>query len=288
VLLIAGCRESADAIAASSQMASTCKALSDYYAALSQTMELTVSANEAQQAVLGVPFDAAARKQMVDVKAELDKRSAMAEELSKLSSLFSELTGSTSPEDAAAAAGKMDDDLVGLSVITENDVAEKALKESVKVVLTLIKERKEKEAAQKMEPLAKDLSAFFDSEKPVYDSIDRAYLTLAASTAQELLNKGQVDEAAFFRPVLKPFGLVPNVTSEQVKGAMKGYVHDRIVAKTAEQQAIYDKASAGMSDSLKEMDKRIGVVAANKPMPLRLDPISLEDVKRWIDEVLSQ
>ncbi len=285
LLVMSGCKVSEDATAASTQMASTCKALSGYYAALGQTMDSTIRANEAQYAVLGVPFDAATRKQMEDVKKELEKRSAMADELAKVSTLFSKLTGSSSAEDSAAAVGKLDDELVALSLIAENDGAETALKQGVKLIVTLVQEHKEKEAAQKMEPLAKDLSAFFDSEKATYDSIDHAYLVLAASTAQALLDKGQVDEGSFLRPVLKPFGLTANLTSDEVKAGMKGYVREQIVAKTAEQQAIYDKASAGMSDSLKEMSRRISVVVADKPMPFRGNPISLEDVMKWVDEM---
>ncbi|NYF78057.1 hypothetical protein HDF17_000344 [Granulicella arctica] len=279
-----GCKTSEDAAAASSQMTSTAKTLGDFYHQMEQTIDSTEGAYEAQSATLSVPFDDTLRAQLDDQKKEFAKREEIADELAKLSTLFCQLTDSKDTKDASESADKLAAELVTVKALSSDGAASKAFSEAVNVFVTLLKEHKEREAARKIEPIVTQLSAFFDSEKPAYDSVEKAYLLTAAPVARKLLKDKQIDASAFLSPVLAPFGLTAQITSDDLKAKLSPYVGDQIAARAIEQQATYDKASAGMSEALKEMSKRVALVATEKPMQIRIEPITLANVQQWIAE----
>jgi hypothetical protein len=272
-----GCKTQEDAAAAASQMVSTAQTMSAYYDALDQVVVRTEDCYQAQSALLGVaPAD------LKDTLAQIQMRSEMAGDVAQLAAIFQKLTGSTASGDASDAAVKLNTELVTVKALSSNSIEAEAVKDVVKNIVALIQQHKEIEAAKKMAPLSAALSKFFDSEAPVYDSLNTVYLDTAKSVAHSLIKRNQVDSTAVFASALKPFDLTPAIDSADLKKGMSVYLDAQVDSKYTTDLAASKKATSGLSDALKEMNKRIDLVENEKPMHARLPPITLADVNKWI------
>lgn len=151
-----------------------------------------------------------------------------------------------------------------------------------KFLLQLAQQRKAKEAARSMDQTLAAFVLLFEKEKPVYDSIFHAHITLAAQVSRGLIKRQAVDPSPMLGPALKPFNLsvLP----------LDGKIHDELVAlevsrlkssaDDASQQEL--KVSEAMLAALKEMSSRVHLLAAEKPMHTRGNPISLKIVESWV------
>lgn len=277
--IAAGCKTQQDAAAASSQMATTSKTLSDYYSALDTVLSETQDAYEAQAIFTGIPPE-----DLSQTRAEIQRRIELAKEIGNLSGLFTKLTGSSAAGDASAAGGKLADAATSIKSMSSDDTASKAVSIGVREIVALIQENDEKKAAEKISPLTHNLVLFFESEKSVYDSINEAYLRTAQSVAKKMVENNQVDASPVFASSLQPFGMTPDIADSQTKTGMQKYLADQIDSRyTAKLKAAHDATDA-LDKALKEMDARIDLVAHDKPMSIRTAPFSLDTVESWIAE----
>ncbi len=281
-----GCKTQDDAVAAAAQLSSTAKTLSAYYGALDRVLADTEGAYLAQYAINGVP-----PVELGEERAQIRVRGEMAREVAELAAVFEKLTGSTAPVDAAEAAEKLNTELVSVKAFSQNDTETAALKFGVKEIVALVQQHKEVQAAKKMGPFTAALSKFFDSEMPVYDSMNSTYLGTAGAVAKALVkrNQVQVDVESDYAAVLKRFDLTPAIDraelrsgSPEVKAKMSIVLEAQIENKRKVADEAAKEATAALSEALKEMDRRVEMVAKDQPMKIVLPPPTLDTVKMWI------
>lgn len=272
-----GCKTQEDAVAAASQMAATAAAMGAYYQSMDVVLRRTEDAYEAQQELLGVPPE-----KLADIRSQIRLREDLAEDVAQVAGAFQQLNGSTAPGDAASAAGKLNEELVSVKAIAGNDAQTKALTVAVKALVTLLQQHEEIKAAKQLSPLCHELSTFFDSEARMYDSLNTAYLLTAKSVATALVEKDDVKSNWIFDSALRPFELEATDKAGGNANARKAYLSHVIEARYTDRLAAATKATQALSDSLKEMDRRVALVSSDKPMKVRMAPVSLADVESWM------
>lgn len=169
-----------------------------------------------------------------------------------------------------------------LSMLSSDSDQYKAVSAAIDEVVMLVREHDETKAAKKMSPLCDSLTAFFDLEKGTYDSINQAYLVTAKSVADYMVNNNQVDPSAVFVSSLQPFGLSAAISREQIRTNLQQYLLGQIDTQYAVKLKAAQEATVAMDQALEEMDKRVKLVAEDKPMTIRIPPFSLATVESWI------
>ena len=263
-------------------MTTTAKDLGDYYSALTQVIDDTVKLNELQTAVLGVPFIASDRAQFADTEQELQKRAEMARAVQGVVSAFSQLSGSNALADVSDAASKLGQDLVSIRALPTGSPVPDAISQAEKLVVQLIQEHKERDAAKAMDNTFAALADLYSEERSTYDSINRTYVILAKSLANALVDRDLVDRIGLAAPALQPFGLAPRISSTAPAEGFQELAKLQINEQAAAQITAHQKASTGMQQALLEMSKRIHLLATEKSMSSRGVPLSLADVEKWI------
>ena len=283
--LVVSCKTSDDALAAAKQMTATSKDLGDYYGALSKVVDDSIKLNEIQAALLSVPFNDQDRAQLSTTMQEIQKRADMARALQGVTFAFSQLSGSKAPSDVSDAASKLGQEMVSLKALPSGSPVPDAMGKAASLVVRLVQEHKEKEAAKALDATFSALAEFYAKERPAYDSLDKSYVTLAKSLANELVDRGMIDRNGLLAPALTPFGLsaqvLPSIRSQEFKGLAKLQIKQQASAQISAQQ----EASAGMEQALQDMSKRIHQLATENSLSLRGAPLSLSDVEKWIAEV---
>ncbi len=275
-----GCKTQDDAAAAASQMAETAKTLCSYYTALSTVVAETQDVYQAQYSLTNLPPE-----DLSETLAQLKMRADMALEIGKVSDAFQKISGSTAAKDASAAAGSLNTELVTIKALASDDKETKAVTDGVQLIVMLLQEHDEVRAAKSIAPLAHNLSVFFDSERAYYDSLNQAYLVTSQDVAKDMVRKNQVDVSPVFLSALKPFDMAPKLDQSVVGPGMQAYLNQQIAARYKSQLEDGKRATEGVSSALKEMDKRIALVAGDKPMNLKVPPVSLEAAESWIQTI---
>jgi cell fate (sporulation/competence/biofilm development) regulator YmcA (YheA/YmcA/DUF963 family) len=282
-----GCKTGEDAEAAATQMSSTANSLAAYYTAQKKILEERELVYQTNQALFEKPYGEATQKTIKAKKGELAARAEMAEELVKLAGNFAHLTGSTAAADSAASAQKLETECESLASVQSSSTEQDAIKVALTLLVKAIQEKKEREAARQVDALAQGLRDLFAKEAPVWESDDTAYAELAATAAEELVDKGAVDNSASLRAALELFGLtlLPAGESANVNGKLAPVAKAQIEARKAALEDGYKEATDDMQDALKEMAKRIDLVATDKPMKYRREPVTVENVQKWAAQV---
>lgn len=292
VLLAGGCKTTKDATAAAAQMATTAKALGDYYTAIDASMVETDHLLELQQAIDGLTYSDEARKQIAVGRDEIGKRAAMAKSLTEVAQSFSALASSTSASDASTAAGKLETQVESLQPLeSEKDTLttgqKSALKDAVHGVMLAIQAHKEREAANNLDGVADHLAKLFAAEEPYCASREKFYLVLASSEAKRLKKKGMIDASQLLKPALDPFGLAPAAVSGELKDNLELVAEKQIESKAAELEKSHQKAAEAMQTSLDEMARRIHRVATDQPLGVQMPPLTVALVEQWATQVIS-
>jgi len=285
--LCLGCKTTQDAAAAATQLSATAKSLCDYYAALSKILADTDQIRSLNEQLYAKPYPPESRQEVKTTQSELDKRTALAADLSTLAGSFAKLTGSTAPADVAAAGSKLETEVDTLASYKASSGEQNIIKSGLQLFVTAIQAHKEREAAQAMDKIADGLSALFDKEAPSWKSANDVYVQLAATLAASLVGQNAVDNSAMLKPALDPFGLTPSTPSADLSMKLAPLAKQQIADRQAALVAAYDKASDAMSKSLKEMSQRIHLVATDKPMAFRIPPVTLTNVQQWVTQVQS-
>lgn len=282
-----GCKTSDDATAAASQLTATAKCLTDYYSAL-ESVESEVDRLDNVEAVV-IPvavYDEKAKSLNADTRAELKKRAELASNLTKLAESFSSLSGSKAADEVSASATKLQTQLDTMKPIKKEISSDEfsAMKFAMTALTTAIKEHKEREAAKAINGFTGSLTALFVKEEPVYDSIAEDYAKSSKALALYLVDKDQTDPSDFLKIILDPYGLTPRLTDPATKARMKPLAEEQINEKADALEAAQKKANEDMEKALKEMASRIQTVADNKPMAVRIPPITLANVEKWTSQ----
>jgi hypothetical protein len=287
VFFAGGCKTSDDAKAAATQLSATAKSLTDYYSALDTILAETDQLNAVQVVLYGIPYDAPTKAEIADARAEIQKRAALAKDLTDLAQSFAKLTGSTASTDASASAGKLEAEVksLGASKVFANSSPEMVgLNLAIGLVVTAVQEHKEREAAKGMSQFAAALGELFTKEAPVYESINDQYAVVSSSLAKSLLQNGQTDPSSFFKVALDPYGLTPEVTDTKLRGGIEKLAEQQVDQKSQALKDSQKSATDDMEKSLKQMADRIELVANDKPMQARTAPLTVADVEKWASQ----
>jgi hypothetical protein len=280
------CKTSDDAKALATQMTTTAAHLSAYYDALSQIVANDARLERLQKATLGVPLDAQAQAQLANIQYEIEKRAAAAHSLAELAQAFTGLSNDKAPADVSTAAASLGTELSSIQQLPDASAAPGALQNAGKILTQYAQERDERNMAKSMDPTIAALSQMFSDEKPAYDSINRTYIGLAQSLAQDLVNHDQVDPGGLMQPALEPFGLSARTPTQQVPAGLQDYAREEIKRKGEAEIAAHAKASNTMENALKELAKRTHQLATEGKMPERGMPFTLSDVESWVKQIL--
>jgi hypothetical protein len=287
LLLIAGCKTSDDAAAASAQMSATAKSLSDYYTALETTLANTDQIYTLENAIYSKPYPAATQQMLKENETELAKRAALASDLSALAGEFAKLTGSAAPADVSASATQLESECDSLAGHNASANEQNVLKGAIQLFVTSIQERKERKAAQAIDSIAKDLSSLFTKEAPSWNATEQIYIEHASDLANYLAKHNGIDNSAQLKLALDPFGLTPAPPSAQISAALAPLAKQQIASQAIALNASFVKATTAMEQSLEEMSQRIHLVAEDKPMAFRTPPLTIATVEQWANQVAS-
>ena len=280
LLCTTGCKTSEDSKAAAAQMTETAQALSEYYASLGELLKKTDQLYIVEEALLGLSYGDAPKKQIADSIAEIEKREKMAKNLASLADTFTHLTSPDAVNDAVTSATALQTELGTIKALNGASAEIGALTGSTQVLLTALQEHKEREAAKGMSKTVSGLDALFSKEMPGYESIDDQYLREAADFTRSLVQDGDVEESHFLKDTLTLFDLAPGVASPEARKKLDALALKQIQAKSDEQKTAFNDSTVAMEKSLSEMSRRIDLVANEKPMTFRAAPQSLATVKK--------
>lgn len=291
---LGGCKTSKDATAVATQLNTTSKALSGYYAALDKELQATDQLNILGEGLNGTAYDENAQGQIRDAMTAIQERQVMADALGEVADAFSKPNGSTATSDAASSAGKLENAVVELKLLPGNlNSAEKdALTSAVQGVVTLIQQHKERQAAEKMAVAVNKLAVLFASEQNAYNSINDQYADLSRSFAQELVRNHQVDTSKFVPSllaayVLGPYSLTAKL-SDDVKARIEKEIPKEIARESAALKASHRKASDDMEKALQELAKNITIFAADKSLTTGSPEATLGAVNQWASTILGK
>ncbi len=284
--LVVSCKTSDDAKPFAAQMTAAASNLSDYYKALAQIVDNHAKLERLQQATLGVPYSQQDMTQLQDVQAALQKRADAAQELAKLAEAFTNLSGSTAVTDVSNSAANLGATLATIPQLPGASDAQAILQNAGKILTQFAQEHDERKMARSVEPTVSALSQMFSQEKPTYDSIDRTYIGLAQSIAQDLVNRNQVDPGSLVNPALTPFDLSSRVPTEQLSPALADYAREQIKTKGTADIAAHAQASDAMDSALKDLSKRAHELATDGKMPERGFTLTLDEVESWTKHIL--
>lgn len=320
--LLNGCKTQDDAVAAASQMATTAKTMCAYYAALDHVLGETEDAYQAQYALLGTPpadlsetrkevqmrEDLATQignlatlfQKMTGEEAEASDASTAKKSSEKSSGALPAIagaagagggggssggdSGSSGSGGSSASGKKKSEEPAALSMLSSDSDQYKAVSAAIDEVVMLVREHEEAKAAKKMTQLCDSLAALFGAEKGTYDSINQAYLVTAKSVADSMVTNNQVDPSGVFVSSLQPFGLAAAISREQIKTNMQPYLLKQIDTQYVVKLKAAQEGTEAMDKALTEMDKRVKLVAGDKPMTIRIPPFSLATVESWVAE----
>jgi hypothetical protein len=158
------------------------------------------------------------------------------------------------------------------------------MKIAIGLVVTAIQEHKEREAARGISQFATALDGFFAKEALDYESIGKDYAVISSSLAKSLLQNGQTDPSGYFKVTLDPYGLIPEVTDTKLRGKLEKLAEGQVDQKAQALQDSQKSATDDMEKSLKQMSDRIKLVADDKPMEVRIPPVTLANVEKWASE----
>ena len=293
VICLGGCKTSTDATALATQLSTTSKSLSGYYAALNKELQATDQINVLGEGLNGTAYDANAQKQIYDAMTAVSDRQTMADTLSQLADAFGKLSGSNAATDAASSAGKLESAVEGLKLLpgAPNSAEKDALVSAVQGVVVLIQQHKERQAAEKMSDAASKLATLFASEQNVYNSINDQYADLSRSFAQSLVRNRQVDTSSFAPSLtaaaLAPYSLTPKI-SDDVRARVDTRIPDMIARESAGLKSSHQKASESMEKSLQQLAKAIATLAADKPLATNGPSATLGAVNQWASNILGK
>lgn len=280
-----GCKTSDDAQAAAKQLTSTASLLTGYYSTLGTLLSETDQLYQIQAAINPLtPYDTQTKNYVNDTASEIQKREALASAVTTLAQNFTSLNGSTAATGASTAAGNLESAVAALKIpsatMSSGNVA--VMKDAVDLIVKAVQERKEREGAAAIDKFTSALDAWFLSEEPLYNTIGSTYANVTKSLAQALIRQGQVDPSTFLSAVLSPYGLTPQLTDPALRSKVLGVLAGQVDEKSAALATKQATATTSMEKSLSEMASRIHLVATDKPMAIRSDPITLADVQSWI------
>ena len=269
VLLLAvgaltACKTSQDAINAANQLTNASQQLNAYYADLVQQVNDTVSLNEMQSQMLGIPFEQIDRDQLDTTRQELAKRAAMAHALGTLAQAYAGLAGSKAGTDIGTAASALTTELAGMKAIPNGPAVSNLVTQASEDLVELIRTHKLHQSSGKIAEIVNAVNQMFQKESPAYESINQQRVVLAESLAVLLVEKDLVDVNPSLVPALKPFALNSKLPLGQTPTEVRNLAEEEITSRGMVEISDYDAATQALSTMLAATAKQIAAVASSR------------------------
>jgi hypothetical protein len=262
--LFSACKTSTEAANAATQLTHVSQQLSDYYAGLSSQMDDTITLNQIQAELLGVPFDDSDHNRLNTTKQELDKRAAMANSLGTLATAYAALAGAKSATDIGNAASDLAKECVGLTALPGGAAIPDVVAQAGQQLVELVRAHKLQQSSEAISRTVAAIDTLFESEVPVYESINKQRIVLAQSLALLLVQKDLVDVSPLLAPALKPFGLTSKLPPNQTPAEFRHLAEVNIRASGDSQISAYQKSTEALANSLKSVSKQVEAVAKKR------------------------
>ena len=269
VLLLAvgaltACKTSQDAINAANQLTNASQQLNAYYADLVQQVNDTVSLNEMQSQMLGIPFEQIDRDQLDTTRQELAKRAAMAHALGTLAQAYAGLAGSKAGTDIGTAASALTTELAGMKAIPNGPAVSNLVTQASEDLVELIRTHKLHQSSGKIAEIVNAVNQMFQKESPAYESINQQRVVLAESLAVLLVEKDLVDVNPSLVPALKPFALNSKLPLGQTPTEVRNLAEEEITSRGIVEISDYDAATQALSTMLAATAKQVAAVANSR------------------------
>jgi len=269
VLLLAvgaltACKTSQDAVNAANQLTNASQQLNAYYSDLVQQVNDTVSLNEMQSQMLGIPFEQIDRDQLDTTRQELAKRAAMAHALGTLAQAYAGLAGSKAGTDIGTAASALTTELAGMKAIPNGPAISNLVMQASEDLVELIRTHKLHQSSGKIAEIVNAVNQMFQKESPAYESINQQRVVLAESLAVLLVEKDLVDVNPSLTPALKPFALNSKLPSGQTPAEVRNLAEEEITSRGIVEISDYDAATQALSTMLAATAKQIAAVASSR------------------------
>ncbi len=262
-VFLSACKTTTDANAAAKQLNAIAGQLCNYYDDLSKQLNETVQLNELLQAIYSIPFDSAARAQVLQAKAEIDKRSAIAHAMADMAAAYSKLAGSDASADASKAASSLADELSTAKALPQSAGIPDAAGEAARMLTAAAQSHSLKEGAAAIRQAVAAVSDIFDREQNAYESIEKQRLALAQQIAIKLLSNHEIDidSSTLMAPATDPFDLHPK--SQDISGNPKyiELVKSDIDYQVEEQEREYAESTRKLSADLQAVRAAVERIA---------------------------
>ena len=265
---LTACKTSQDAIAAANQLTLVSQHLAAYYADLDQQMRDTVSLNQMQSDLLGVPFDETDLAKLATTREELAKRATMAHALGTLAQAYAGLAGSKAGADVGTAASALGTELASIKAIPGGPVISTLVTQASEALVELSRMHKLQKSSGQVAEVVSAVAQMFEKEsveKPVYQSINKQRIVLAESLALVMLQKDMVKIEPALEPALKPFGLTANLPTGRASAELRHLTEAEIKSSGELQISDYATATKTMATELSAVAKQVEAVAKEKP-----------------------
>ncbi len=259
--VLTACKTSQEAINAANQLTSASQQLDAYYIDLEQQINDTVSLNEIQSQMLGVPFEQVDRDQLDTTRQELAKRAAMAHALGTLAQAYAGLAGSKAGTDIGTAASALSNELAGMKAIPNGPAIGDLVTQASTVLVELVRAHKLQQSSGKIAEIVNKVNLMFQKESSTYESINQQRIVLAESLAVLLVEKDMVDVSPALAPALKPFALNSKLPSGKTPAEVRKVAEAEITSRGAGEISDYDAGTEALSATLSATAKQVAAVA---------------------------
>lgn len=258
--ILSACQTSPQATIAAQQLTNTSQQLTNYYADLTNQIEDTITLNQIQAEMLGLPFDDSDRARLNTTEQELAKRAAMAKAMGDLAAAYSALAGSKAPTDIVTAATELAHECGAMKAMPGGPAIPNLVAQAGEQLVELIRTRKLRQSSEGISQALTAIDTLFEKEMPVYESINRQRITLAQSIAVMLVRKDLVDVNPVMAPALKPFDLAAKPPGSQSPAEFRRLAEVKIKVSGDKQATDYVAATQALDKSLKSVSVQVAAV----------------------------
>lgn len=260
VAVLSACKTSPEATLAAQQLTHTSQQLSDYYTDLTNQIEDTVTLNQIQAEMLGLPFDDSDRDRLNTTEQELAKRASMAKAISNLATAYAALAGSKSAAEIGSAASSFAQECGAIKALPGGPAIPNLVGQVADQLVELIRNRKLRQSSAGISQALTAIDTLFEKEMPVYESINKQRITLAQSIAVMLVRKDLVDVNPVLAPALKPFDLVAKPPASQTPAEFRRLAELKIKTSGDRQARDYVAATRALDSALKSVSAQVAAV----------------------------
>jgi len=264
---LTACKTSQDAVVAANQLALISQQLAAYYADLDQQMRDTISLNQMQSDLLGVPSDQTDLDRFSVTRDELAKRAAMAHALGALAQAYAGLAGSKAGSDVGTAASAFATELAAIKAIPGGPGISSLVTQASGALVELIRAHKLQQSSGKIAEVVSAVDKLFQKESKevtVYQSINKQRVELAESLAILMVEKNLVDVSPSLAPALKPFGLSAKLPAGPASADVRHLTEAEIKSSSELQIRDYNATTKSLAASLAAVANQVDAVAKEK------------------------